>query len=585
MLPIAHHITNGFRTARRAVIRRNGWCVVLIFLAIMSCVVSPRAHADGRTVTVGVYENAPKIFTSNGKPSGIFVDIIEHIAKAEGWHLRYVPGTWGEGLDRAAKGEIDLMPDVAYMAEREKVYAFHKVPVLTGWSQVYARRGSGIQSILDLNGKRIGALENSIQLETFTRMANSFGLKITLVPVADYKTEFEMIAAGKVDAGLTNRFYGLAHARKAGLEDTPIMFDPASFFFVGAKDTSGELLQAIDRHLTEMKQDPQSAYYAAMKRWTSEEVYFKMPAWLEILGVVLGGTLLVSLVGSFVLKHQVNVRTKELRLVNEDMERRIAERTHSLQESNAKLYAALDDLAVAKERAEEADRLKSAFLATMSHELRTPLNSIIGFTGILQQELGGPINEEQQRQLTMVRTSANHLLSLISDILDISKIESGQMVVVSESFPLYALIGKVVQTVRPLAEKKGLQLSVELPGGAEMVTGDSRRVEQILLNLLSNAVKFTEQGGVVVRCVQDTEQYVVSVIDTGIGIEADELERLFKPFHQIDTGLSRKYEGTGLGLSICKKLAELMGGSIRVESRPGKGSTFTVSLPVGKHVV
>jgi signal transduction histidine kinase len=404
-------------------------------------------------------------------------------------------------------------------------------------------------------------------------------LKITLIPVPDYKTEFEMLAAGKADAGLTNRLYGLMYARKAGLEDTPIMFDPAPFFFAAPKNAAGQLPEIIDRHLLEMKKDPQSAYYAAMKRWTAEEVQFKLPAWLQLLGIVLGVALLMSLVGSFVFKHQVNARTRELKLINQEMEQRIDERTLTLQDTNLKLRAALDDLAVAKERAEAADRLKSAFLATMSHELRTPLNSIIGFTGILLQELGGPINDEQGKQLAMVRTSANHLLSLISDILDISKIEAGQLTVAFEPFDLKESIYKVVQSVRPLAEKKGLELSVEVAEDVGEVTGDGRRVEQILLNLLSNAVKFTEEGWIRINSVRETGNYVITVADSGVGVKAEDIEGLFEPFRQVDSGLSRKYEGTGLGLSICKKLVELLGGTMLVESCPGKGSTFGFTLP------
>ncbi len=257
---------------------------------------------------------------------------------------------------------------------------------------------------------------------------------------------------------------------------------------------------------------------------------------------------------------------EELRLYRERLEELVAARTA--------------ELAVAKERAEVADRLKSAFLASMSHELRTPLNSILGFTTILLGGLAGPLVSEQRRQLGMVQASAEHLLELINDVLDLSKIEAGQLEVEWAQVDLGAVVTRVLESIEPLAARKQLAVSATIAPEVGTVVSDRHRVEQVLLNLLSNAVKFTAQGSITVSCTLASDRVVTAVRDTGIGIREADVERLFRPFQQLEQGMARRYDGTGLGLSICRRLVELLGGEVWVESEWGRGSTFYFTLPV-----
>lgn len=953
---------------------------LFIVLFALFCLGALSAKAEDQVVKIGVYENAPKIFTSeSGSPAGIFIDIIEHIATQEGWELQYVSGTWGEGLDRLAKGEIDLMPDVAYNTARERLYAFHKTPVLSSWYQVYARKESKIRSLLDLNQKRILVLDRSVQQEAFIRLSQGFGLTCSLVSVPDYKTMFETVGRGDADAAITNRFYGVMHANKHGLENTAVLFEPSDLFYAASRDDTqgraGQLLEIIDRHIEELKNNHQSIYYSSIKRWTSEEVRLKIPFILQVIAIGGAGLLLMSLGVSALLRHQVNVRTRELlqenaerqaaqqrfmdiiefladptfvidqdkkiiawnraceimtgvkkevllgqnkyayaesfvgerrpilidlldesipeveanyryisrkhdklyaesfiphlrnghgayllgvasplydqngkrcgaietirditeqklveealrisereyrelvmlansiimrwspqgritflnefgqrffgyglleitgkhlvgtivparegngrdmhtlineisydpqkfeRNINENilrngkrvwidwtnkvvldehgeikeilsigsditdrklaeeqvqrlhndlqlhadtLEEQVAVRTAELAAINdeqrtifesagtgivllrdrvimrcnrkmeeisgysanelvgqstriwypdeesyitggktglsqlakgetfrqeqqmvhkdGSLYwvrlslrsfdrnnpfngvvgivediteerQAAEKLRKAMEDAQAADRIKSAFLATMSHELRTPLNSIIGFTGIMLQGLTGPLNHEQQKQMAMVQNSSRHLLSLINDVLDISKIEAGQLVLSSTSFDLRSSVDKIIGLVTPLAEKKDIELRIDLPDIPVTITTDERRLEQVFLNLMNNAIKFTEIGHVGVTLRSEKDYLLLTFTDTGIGIQQQDLANLFQPFRQIDSGLARKREGTGLGLSICKKILDLMDGSIEVHSQWGQGSTFIVRIP------
>ena len=238
------------------------------------------------------------------------------------------------------------------------------------------------------------------------------------------------------------------------------------------------------------------------------------------------------------------------------------------------------DLELRNQEIERANRLKSEFLANMSHELRTPLHTVIGFSELLIEEMRGPLNEDQKRFIRHIHKDAQHLLALINEILDLSKIESGQVQLQKEALDFDSMLEETLSAIRPPCVAKGIRLEtgVDLPLA---IDGDRLRVKQILYNLLSNAVKFTPEGGAILVEAGAVDGFArISVSDTGIGIPAGEHESIFDKFHQVGAATTGMREGTGLGLPITKRLVEEHGGYIRVDSEPGKGSRFTFTIPL-----
>ncbi len=262
----------------------------------------------------------------------------------------------------------------------------------------------------------------------------------------------------------------------------------------------------------------------------------------------------------------------------------LEERDRRLQEQKAALESEVairtQEIVQARDAALAASRYKSEFLANMSHELRTPMNAIIGYTEMVIEDLemeGG--HEEMVEDLRRVLNAAHHLLSLLNSILDLAKIEAGRMELHIEEVNLSELIREVTDTIRPMMAKNHNQLEVEVEGNGPLAI-DSGKLRQILLNLLSNAAKFTQEGKVVLRVKQRPDELFIQVSDTGVGMSQDQQSLIFEEFRQADMSPTRSYQGTGLGLAITRRFCELMGGTIEVESAPGKGSTFTVRIPL-----
>ena len=270
------------------------------------------------------------------------------------------------------------------------------------------------------------------------------------------------------------------------------------------------------------------------------------------------------------LMAEIQQKNRELEQHSAELEETVAQRT--------------EELKYAMEAAEEASRAKSGFLANMSHELRTPMNAIIGYSEMLMEDAEDEGNEEAAGDLKKIHSAGTHLLALINDVLDLSKIEAGKMDLHIETFAVRSMLDNVIDTTRPLVEKNRNTFALDIPEDLGDMRSDMTKVRQMLLNLLSNASKFTENGTITLTVERDgrgeTESITFQVADSGLGMTPEQMDKLFEAFTQADTSTSSKFGGTGLGLAITRRFCHMMGGDVQVGSQIGEGSAFTIRLPI-----
>ncbi|MEE9508944.1 MAG: ATP-binding protein [Candidatus Bathyarchaeia archaeon] len=559
--------------------------LVLFFLLLFQNHVF--AQYNGSTIRVGIFQNDPIVFIDDtGVPQGVYVDLLQEIANEERWDIQFVPGTWSEGLERLRSAEIDLMTSIAYLDEREVYMDYSHENVLTMWGQVYVHSDSDIQNIFDLHGEMVAILKGGINGINFMVMVNKFDIQCEFRVAETYAEVAKLVASGNVSAGVINNIHGYELEKQFAIKPSPIIFNPFALLFSVPEGKNRHLLETIDSYLAEWRSDPESIYFSITAKWFGLKEKEVLPEWVFNALLFAGGLLLLFSVFLFVLRRQVKVRTKKLtesrevlQKHREHLEELIEERTTELTAANAKLEEKARELEQVNIQLKNIDRLKSRFISSMSHELRTPLNSIIGFTGIMLQGMAGELTEEQRKQLTIVKKSGDHLLALISDVIDVSRIEANQLKLDVKEFDFSDMMSDVRDSFKVAIEEKGLTLVLERPEKL-MVEGDERRMKQVIMNFVSNAVKFTDEGAIEILVVEGDGVVEVSVKDTGVGMRKEDMNMLFKQFSRIHVEGRPVEVGTGLGLYISKKISDLLGGKVEVESVYGVGSKFAVAFPL-----
>ena len=653
-----------------------------IILLLLSCV--PLLAGQPRVVRIGAFDYYPAIFKDkDGTIKGFYVDALAEIAEHEEIRFQYIHGTWKEGLESLESGEVDLLTSVAFTPERTKILDYGSQPLQTVWGELYTAPSSGIDGILQVQGKKIAVMSGDFNGSYFVDLVKKFDVTCEFVEMPDFNTIFQAIAAKQVDAGVVNSTFGAAKQSEFGLISTGVVFNPFDIFFAVAKGKNQELLTLLDHYLHNWRQQADSPYARARQKWMhgSANAIHVTPPWLINSVAALGGIILISLTFIALLKRQIKRATADIlqsKAVLHDNEAKFrsyidnspdgifvtdenggclevnpaaaaisgysheellnlsiydlvpvesfARTQHllTLQEhgitsnefefthkDGKKRWCSVDTVKLSATRflsfakditsrrrteeqllramatAEAANTAKSRFLANMSHEIRTPMNGMIGLIELL---LGTELTKEQSEYAELIKLSGRNLVQLLSDILDLSKIEAHRIELEVHDFNLKTEITSTIKLLSLPAKAKGLQLYADIdPDVPLLLRGDSGRLRQILNNIIGNAIKFTAEGSVLLLIRNDAEDerktsLRLIVSDTGIGIAADKLDKIFEPFTQADSSSTRQYGGTGLGLTIARQLTELMGGTIGVESVQGGGTIFWFTVELAKQL-
>ncbi len=608
----------------------TSWIILGLFIVLLSffSLFISAQEIDKNYIFLGNKNLPPMLFLQNSKPTGLVLDLANSLAVKSGINMEIQLMEWTKAQSLVLAGEADALLQINKSQEREKVYDFSQ-PLLKSEFCIFRKNERvDLQNIESLFGYTVGVEASSYPLKILKRYP-----QIQVEIIQSWAEGFQLINDKKIEAIIVDRWVGEHELYINDIQGITVVSPPVetSYSAIAVKKGNKQLLAKINRGLAQIRQD--GTRKKILKRWSREQVsYLSREQFRYLLFSLTILILLLFLIIIYIfyiqkINQKLHLSTRQLKQANQQTKQEIEERKQAeiaLQESQEKLQQTniqleqrvikrTAELAQAKEKAEAANRAKSVFISHMSHELRTPLNGILGFTQILQQD--PHLNSQQLDGIKTIHQCGSHLLTLIEDLLDVTKIEVEQLELHSSDWYFADLIESLIPIIRLKAQNKGIAFNYQPQfSSPTLVRGDEKRLRQVLLNLLTNAVKFTETGSVTLKVgyvedkgdkedggahedaqaifpslfsishlpspISHLQKIRFQVEDTGIGIPPEKLADIFFPFQQAVEG-QFAHEGTGLGLTISQNIVRLMGGEIHVKSILGQGSTFwfEIDLP------
>lgn len=520
---------------------------ILIILVILLTSKLSLASADGSEtnkdkILVAVFRNAqPATFIDDeNKPAGIFPETLSYILKEADYDFEFVLfSTFQEAYSAAVSGKVDIMPTLLKTDEREKVLDFNSQSFFISWSQVFISNSSRVESVFELRDKRIGVMKGGQNGKNFDDMMKSFEIPYEKVVLDTFDEITAEILSGNVDAGI---FFSTFFNTELKIKPTNIIFSPSNSYFGVPKKTNQDLIELIDNALIKAKADDDSFYYKIMRKYRFVYQEDRVPGWIIILSISLTVLLIISAVFVMLNRHII---------------RRVS-----------------SNLIIEKQRAEKSNQLKTNFLLKVSHELRTPLNGIMGMLELLHYT---DMKEDQQQYLKLAKQSSDNLYIIIQKLLDLNESSRAEMTTEIEEINIKSMLAGILGPIQKSAAAKGLKFKVEYPSNAVKWSTDKNCLRQMLIHLMLNAIDYSSSGTITVK-VEAGEKLEIRVIDEGIGMNSHELDDIFIPFHQLEDPFTREHGGLGIGLTIVKQICEKIDAEIKVNSQPGKGSEFIITI-------